>query len=267
MQVTRKIASLEEDLSVRLFHRTTRSVSLTPEGEAFLPYAQTIIEAEESARHEVTPASAKVSGVLRMTAPSVIGQTIVAPLLYRLLEQYPELRVDLDLSDRNVDIVGQGLDVALRVAQPGDSELIARRIAPNPRILLASPAFLKKFGRPTTFAELDNFQCIGLQPVPRWPFHVDGALQRRRVSGRFNTSSVDAVRHAATQGLGIAMLAYWDVYEQLADGTLVSIELQDAETEDLSIWAIMPTRRYVPGRVKVFLEALEADLAGKLAQR
>jgi DNA-binding transcriptional LysR family regulator len=263
MQVTRKIASLEEDLGVRLFHRTTRSVSLTPEGDAFLPYAQTIIEAEENARHEVSPASTSVSGVLRMTAPSAFGETIVAPLLYRLLDRYPELRIDLDLSDRVVDIVGKGLDLALRIAPLADSELIARHISSNPRVLCASPGFLSKFGRPATVADLDNFQCLGLQTVPKWPFLTDGEIRGRRVSGRFNTSSVNAVKAAAIQGLGIAMLAFWDVYQQLADGSLTRIELQDATTADLPVWAIMPTRRYIPSRVQVFLEALEADLAGK----
>jgi len=264
MQVSRRIAVLEEELGVRLFHRTTRSVSLTAEGEAFLPYANTMAEAEESARGELSPASATVSGVLRLTAPSVFGQTVVLPMLSTLLEQHPDLRVDLDLSDRVVDIVGQGLDLALRVATLGDSDLVAKRMVSNPRVICASPRYLKRYGVPPTLAELELHQCIVLQAVARWPFVVDGKLQHRRMNARLTTSNVDAARIAALQGLGLSMLTYWDVYRQLREGSLVSIELEDAAMEDLSVWAVMPTRRYVPTRVKVFLAALERELAVKL---
>lgn len=265
MQVSRRISSLEGELDVRLFHRTTRSVSLTAEGEAFLPYATTMVEAEDSARAELHPSPAHAGGVLRLTAPSVFGQAIVLPLLPRMLERHPDLRIDLDLSDRVVDIVGQGFDLALRVATLGDSELVARRIAANPRVICAAPGYLQRHGLPSTLAELERHQCIVLHAVPRWPFVVDGELQRRRVHSRVVTSSVDAARTAALQGLGLAMLTYWDVHEHLAAGSLAAVVLQDAAMEDLSVWAVMPTRRYVPPRVKVFLEALEQEL-GRLQQ-
>ncbi|HCN45907.1 MAG TPA: LysR family transcriptional regulator, partial [Pseudomonas sp.] len=116
MQVSRRIAALEEELGVRLFHRTTRSVALTAEGEALLPYANTMIDAEESAVRELRPSNSAVTGVLRVTAPSVFGQSIVLTLLPRLLAEHPDLRVDLDVSDRVVDIVAGGFDLALRIA-------------------------------------------------------------------------------------------------------------------------------------------------------
>lgn len=260
MQVSRRIAALEDELGVRLFHRTTRSVGLTAEGEALLPYANSMIDAEESAMGELRPSSTAVSGVLRVTAPSVFGQSIVLALLPGLLAEHPRLRVDLDVSDRVVDIVAAGFDLALRVAPLADSELIARRIAANPRVLCAAPAYLQRHGRPRCLAELESHQCIQLQAVARWPFVVDGVVQRRRLHGRVATSSVDAVRSAAVAGLGIAMLAYWDVVQQLREGTLQAIELEDAGMEALSVWAVMPTRRYVPARVKVFLAALEAQM-------
>ena len=261
MQVSRRLAVLEDELGVRLLHRTTRAISLTAEGEAFLPFANTMADAEESARCELRPSSATVSGVLRLTAPSVFGQTIVLPVLAALLERHPELRVDLDLSDRVVDIVGQGLDLALRVATLEDSELVARRIVGNPRVICASPRYLQRHGMPVRLADLDAHQCIVLHAVPRWPLVVDGGLQRRRVNARVTTSNVDAARTAAMQGLGLAMLAYWDVHRQLSDGALLSLTLEDARMEDLSVWAVMPTRRYLPTRVKVFLDALEQALA------
>jgi DNA-binding transcriptional LysR family regulator len=265
MQVSRRLAVLEDELGVRLLHRTTRSISLTAEGEAFLPYANTMSEAEESARGALSPTSATASGVLKLTAPSVFGQTIVLPMLASLLERHPELRIDLDLSDRVIDIVGQGLDLALRVATLEDSELVAKRIVSNPRVICASPRYLQRQGVPFRLADLDDHQCIVLHAVPRWPVIAQGDLQRRRVNARVTTSNVDAARTAAMQGLGLAMLTYWDVHQQLSDGSLVRVSLEDATMEDLSVWAVMPTRRYVPTRVKVFLDALERELARRAA--
>jgi len=262
MQVSRRIAALESELGVRLFHRTTRSISLTAEGEALLPYARTISDADESALRELRPQAARVSGTLRLTAPSVFGQSIVMPLLPGLLEKHPEMNVDLNLSDQVIDIVGQGLDLAIRVATLGDSELVARIVAPNPWVICAAPRYLSAYGGPTTLklADLDHHQCVLLQPVLRWPLLVDGQLQKRRVHGRVTANSVEAVRTAAIQGFGLTMLAYWDVASELSSGALVQLELQDAEMEELSVWAVTPTRKYVPARVKVFLDTLQEVL-------
>lgn len=260
MQVSRRVAALEEELGVRLFHRTTRSVSLTAEGEALMPYAVTMTDAEDSARSELRPSPTQVSGMLRVTAPSVFGQSIVLPLLPALLSKHPALRIDLDLSDRVVDLVGQGLDLAIRIAPLGDSELVARKLAANPRIICAAPSYLRRHGRPKTVEDLGAYDCVLLQAVPKWPFVVGGTLERRRIAGRVTTTSVDAVRTAGVQGLGLIMLTYWDVHRQLAEGSLVKVDLQDAQMEDLSVWAVMPTRRFVPPRVKVFVDALESAL-------
>jgi len=262
MQVSRRIAALEEDLGVRLFHRTTRSLTLTAEGEGFLPYARTLVDAEATARAELSPLPKSASGVLRMTAPSGFGQSVVLPMLSRLLEENPELHIDLDLSDRQVDIVGQGLDLALRIAPLEDSELIAKKVTANPRLICAAPAYLKKHGVPKSVAELDAHRCVGLNAVRRWPLVVDGVMTRRRVEAAVTTTSVEASITAAVQGLGLAMLTYWDVFRQLSDQSLVQVHLQDAAMEDLSVWAVIPSRQYVPNRVNVFLAALEREIAG-----
>jgi len=262
MQISRRVAALEQEMGVRLFHRTTRSVSLTTEGEAFLPYARQITDAEDGAHMELRPSAIRVMGVLRMTAPSVFGQSIVLPLISDLLQLYPELRVDLDLSDKVVDIVGSGLDLALRVAPLADSELVARKMAENPRVLCAAPRYLEQYGVPKTCTELHSHHCIVLQSVPRWPLMINGELQRLRMPWHISTSSVDAVRTAALLGMGMAMLTYWDVVQQLKDGSLVQVQLSDATMEDLSVWAVTSTRRFQPARVKVFLDALQTRLAG-----
>jgi len=261
MQVSRRMAGLEENLGVRLFHRTTRSLTLTAEGEAFVPYARAMVDAETGARAELSPLPGTASGVLRVTAPSGFGQSVVLPMLPRLLTSNPDLRIDLDFSDSQVDIVGQGLDLALRIAPLSDSELVARKIAPNPRLICAAPAYLKQYGRPATISELDGHSCISLRSVRRWPIIVDGVLIRTSVEAHITTTNVDAARTAAVQGLGIVMLSYWDVFRHLADKSLVRVHLENASMEQLSVWAIMPSRRYVPNRVSVFLGALETEIA------
>src|SRR6202012_1111884 len=155
----------------------------------------------------------------------------------------------------------------LRIAPLEDSELVAKKMVSNPRLICAAPAYLKKHGRPSTVADLDDHACIRLSAVRRWPLIVDGALIRKQVDACLTTTSVEAARTAAVQGLGLAQLTYWDVFRQLADKTLVKIELHDATMEDLPVWAVMPSRRYVPNRVSVFLDILRnriAELGGSV---
>jgi DNA-binding transcriptional LysR family regulator len=261
MQVSRRLAALEAELCTRLLHRTTRSVSLTPEGEAFLPYATAIIDAEAGARRELGGERSEVRGHLKVTAPSVFGQEVILPLVTARLKQYPELKVELDLSDRVFDIVASGYDLAIRIATLEDSDLVARRLAANPRIICASPSYLAERGTPRTLSDLNQHDCILLSPVGKWPFVIEGELHRVSLSGRFTSTSVEAVRAIAAEGSGIAMLTRWDVRRHLAEGRLVEVTLEDASTEQLSIWAVMPTRRYVPPRVRVFLDALERTLS------
>lgn len=231
MTVSRRLATLEGELGVRLFHRTTRSVSLTAEGETFLPFATTLLEASEGARVSLKSNAGTASGVLKVTAPSVFGQSVIMPLIPDLLAEHPALRVDLTLSDSIVDIVGLGMDVAIRIATLRDSALIARPLAPNPRVLCASPAYLKHHGIPATMDALSGHRRIALHGMPYWPFMRDGDAVAIRAEGVFSANSVEAVRAASRQGLGVAMLTYWDVRDDLDAGSLRLIELQDVSPE------------------------------------
>lgn len=261
MTISRRLVALEDELGVRLVHRTTRSVSLTPEGELYLPHAQAMLDAEERARAALLTPTGAASGVLKVTAPTVFGQTVILPMVPALLAQNPALEVDLTLSDSNVDIVGLGIDVAIRIATLRDSTLIARHLAPNPRVICASPAYLQHRGMPSTLEELRTHACIGLHAMPYWPLISQGKACSLKAEAAFSANSVEAVRTAARLGLGVAMLTYWDVRADLADGSLVEIKLADALPEDLSITALLPTRQQVPLRVKAFLDALAEVLA------
>ncbi|EGH24699.1 LysR family transcriptional regulator, partial [Pseudomonas amygdali pv. mori str. 301020] len=237
MAISRRLAALENDLGVRLFHRTTRSVSLTPEGEVFLPHAKTILEASEAARTTLKADAGSASGVLRVTAPSVFGQTVIMPLLPALMLENPALSIDLTLSDSIVDIAGLGIDVAIRIATIRDSALVARSLAPNPRVVCVSPDYLARHGKPALLEELRHHPCIALQAMPWWPFTRNGEPITIRAQGPFSANSVEAVRTACKQGMGLAMLTYWDVRQEINEGSLQQVDFEDAMPEQLSVTA------------------------------
>jgi DNA-binding transcriptional LysR family regulator len=260
MLVSRRLAGLEAELGVRLFHRTTRSLSLTPEGEAFLPHALALIEARDCALDSVSSGGSGLSGVLKITAPNVIGHAIVVPILAKLIADNPALSVDLTLNDGVIDIATAGLDVAVRVAVMKPSDMIATRVSDNPFTLCASPGYLARFGAPAATEDLKHHPCIKLHAMDHWPFTRDGETHRVRISGPLSASTVDAVRSACMAGVGIAMLTYWDVHEQIERGDLKRIILADAKPLEVGIWAVFPTRMHMPARVRAFIDALRDRL-------
>lgn len=260
MLASRRLAELETELGVRLVHRTTRSLALTVEGEAFLPHAQALLEEEEAARASVRPVSAGVSGLLRVTASVPFGRKVVAPLVPAVLRDHPELRIDLLLSDGIVDIVAQGLDLAIRIAPLRENALVARRLADNPRGLYAAPDYLAEHGVPAGLADLARHRCLALTGMDHWSFLINGKSVRQRVAGPFTSSSVEALHQACLGGLGIAMLSDWDTREEVAARQLVPILLDVGDPESLAIWAVYPTARLVPPKVRLFIAALEDRL-------
>jgi DNA-binding transcriptional LysR family regulator len=265
MLVSRRLAGLEAELGARLFHRTTRSLSLTPEGEAFLPHAVTLLEARDSALDSISSGGSGLSGVLKITAPNVIGHTVVVPVVAGLIADNPALRVDLILSDGVIDIATAGLDVAIRVAVMKPSEMIATKVADNPFTLVASPDYVARFGKPARSEDLVSHPCIRLHAMDHWPFTREGETHRVRISGPLSASTVDAVRAACITGVGLAMLTYWDVHQQIADGDLQAVVLADVEPLPVGIWAVFPTRTQTPARVRAFIDALRDRLLAAAA--
>lgn len=260
MAASRHLATLERSLGTRLMHRTTRAVTLTVEGEEFLPLARNILDAVGEASNILAPATQGVSGLLRVTTPGAFGRRIVLPVAERLMKENPELRVELEFDDKVTDIATAGMDLAIRVAPPSASELIGTELAPNPRVLCASPDYLKHAPHLRTLKDLDAHACIRLTNMATWPFLVDGQERQLRVDGRFSCNSVEGVRAACVQGLGIAMMTQWDVAEEVAEGSLVPIVLKDVALPSLSVWALYPTRKYVPQRVRAFIFELKLVL-------
>lgn len=260
MAASRRLAALETELGIRLVHRTTRSLSPTVEGEAFLPHAQAMLEQQASGLAALRPTGAGVSGQLRATASAAFGRKVVAPMIAPFMRDNPELQVDLLLTDDQVDIVAQGIDVAIRIAKLRDNHLVARRLADNPRRLCASPGYLKASGTPAVLAALSDHACLLATGTSHWTFSRNGKAVRQKVDGRFTANSIEALHQACRGGLGIAYLSSWNVEDDLRSGLLHEIRLEDAEPEPLAIWAVYPTARLVPAKVRAFVDALERML-------
>ncbi|WP_338240465.1 LysR family transcriptional regulator [Aurantiacibacter hainanensis] len=261
MSATRRLATLEEELGVRLLHRTSRSLALTPEGEAFLPFASEMLDTREAALATLSPTEGGATGLLRVTVTATLGRKRIMPIVHELLEENPRLRIDLDLNDAMVDIVASGVDLAIRIAPLKDSGLIARRIADNPKLIYAAPAYLEQHGAPRTIEDLTNHECLTFTDFTHWQFVVDGKERSVPVSGRFSSSSVDGFLSACVSGLGLAQLSAWDAEDEVANGRLVPVPIEGATPRDLAIWAVFPSRRQVLPKLRVFLDRFQKSLA------
>jgi len=249
-------------LGVRLLHRTTRSISLTPEGETFLPFALALVENEAEAKARLRSTDRGAAGLLRVSAPVSFGLKFVAPFIPDLLKENPELRISLDLTDSLPDLVATGTDLAIRIARLRDSSLIAQKLADNPRVLVASPTYLAERGVPASLVDLGDHDCLPLRGATHWSFRQDEAeLNHVRLNFRFTSSSIEGCHALCLAGGGIALLSLWNVSDDIRDGRLIRLDLNDAEPEAIAIWAVYPTTRHVLPKVRTFISSLRARLA------
>lgn len=237
-----------------MLHRTTRKVSLTQEGEAFLPHAVEVLSSVEAARASVGAGEEAPSGTLRVTAPASFGRMHLMPAMKEFTSRYPLLSLDLRFSDTLVDLVEGGGDVAIRNAELKDSTMIARKLAADRRIVCASPDYLAKFGEPESPQDLRDHQCITLIGMESWAFDTPNGPQSIKVKGTFRTDNGEAIREACAAGLGITVNSTWSAYRHLQRGELVQI-LQDAPlTSDTAIWAVYPSSRLLAPKVRAFID-------------
>jgi len=248
------INKLEEALKVRLIHRTTRKVSLTEEGKAFLPYAEDVIASVLSAQASLGKETNILQGRLRVSAPASFGKIHLIPALTDFLKAHPKLTIDLKLSDSIVDLVEGGFDIAIRNSKLKDSSLIARKLTSDQRIICASPEYLKANGIPTHPEQLKKHQCLTLTGLDHWIFDDNGKELNIKAKGNLSADNGEAIRDACINGLGITICSKWIAHQQLSDGVLVEI-LQDYPlTSDTSIWAIYPSSRQVAPKVRAFID-------------
>jgi len=260
MVTSRRLASLEAALGVRLFHRTTRSLSLTAEGETFLPYAQALVDNESEALAHLRSDGRGASGLLRVSAPIAFGTKFLAPLVPELLSQNPDLRIALDLTDSLPDLAATGTDLAIRIGRLRDSSLIAQKLADNPRLVVASPDYLSTHGPPATCDDLVRHECLPLRGATHWTFIQNGTERRVRLNFRFTSTSIEGCHAACLAGGGLALLSVWNVADDLRSGRLVPVQLGDAQPEPLGLWAVYPTTRLLPSKVRTFISALKSTL-------
>lgn len=261
---SQRLQRLERQLGVRLFQRTTRRLHVTPEGAALAERGRALFEDLEALTTEIRRTSSEASGTLRMTASASFGRQYLSPLLPEFLDRYPNVRISVDLSDLMQDLVNSGLDLAIRIGALVDSNLVARRIATNRRVLCASPAYLAKRGVPAAAEELAAHECLlltgaqGRQDVWRLIDH-NGRELAVRVGGRFESNYGEVLRDAAIAGLGIALHSTWHVVDDLRAGRLRQV-LPQYRIAESGIWALMPQRRLVPLRVRAFVDFLAEKL-------
>jgi DNA-binding transcriptional LysR family regulator len=179
------------------------------------------------------------------------------PLMPSLLEQNPGLSIDLELTDGITDLIGRGMDVGIRIAQLKDSSLIARKLAPNKRVLCGAPSYLNRKGTPATVDDLASHDCVTLSGISHWPFQMTDKERMIRVRGRFSSNSIEGAHEACVEGVGLTVLSAWDIQTELSDGRLIEIQLPDATPRELSVWAIFPTARQLLPKVKIFVDSLQ----------
>ncbi len=260
----RRLDALEARLGVKLLLRTTRRISLTHEGSAFLEDCQRLLADFANAEASVTAGGVKASGHLRITAPAGFGRRHVAPLVPRFRELHPEVSISLNLSDRVVDLAAEGFDCSVRVGDLPDSSLVSVRLADNRRLCVATPAYLKSHGTPNHPGELVKFDCLTLSSdasqTRGWAFRLrkgEGSeLMHLKPKGALDCSDGQVLHDWCASGYGIAWRSTWEVEAEVAAGTLVAV-LEDFAAPPNGIYAVFPHAKHLPLRVRLWIDFLK----------
>ena len=256
--VSRRLAALESRLGVRLVNRTTRRLALTDEGAAYHEACARILAEIEDADAAATARRVEPQGVLKVALPASFGHKHIAPLVPPFAERYPRIQLVFSLSDRTVNMIEEGYDLAIRIGALEDSSLAARKLAPNRRVVCASPEYLRLHGTPQTPEELTRHNCLTTTDLQmNWEYKgPDGKRGSVRVSGHYACDNWEVLREWALAGLGIALKSTWDVRLQLEGGLLVPILPGYDFGTDVAIYAVYPHRRYLPAKTRVFIDYL-----------
>lgn len=262
--VSRRLAQLEGRLGVRLLNRTTRRISLTSEGEVYLTNAQRILGDIEEMERLVASSRAAPRGLLRVNAPLGFGRSYIGPAISAFTRDYPEVEVQLHLSDRPVSLPDEAIDVSIRFGEIPDSRLIAKKIAANRRLLCAAPAYLKAFGRPGSPGDLAQHLCIVLRQndaaYGSWRLSRGKQTETVKVHGKLSTNDGEVALNWALDGHGILMRAEWDVAKYLRSGRLEQV-LADYSTPPADIYAVYMEKLNLSAKVACFVEHLRDYLS------
>ena len=257
-QVSRQVSALEVRLATKLFHRTTRKVSVTEAGQIYLQHCRQVLDGLEEAERAITNLHATPRGKLRITAPVIYGEKTIAPLVNDFVLLYPALEVQLNLTNRTLDLVAEGYDLAVRMGTLESSSLMARRLASRTQYVCASPQYLAGRGTPHSLSELENHNCLqGSQD--HWRFQENNKVRSLRIKGNLSCGSGWALLDAALKGVGIVQLPDYYVQPHLESGRLVALLEQHQQPEE-GIWAVYPHNRHLSPKVHLLLDHLRDGL-------
>lgn len=260
--ISKRIHILENTLGVKLFHRGTRSISLTESGEKASQWASQILTGLDDFLSDVSSTRDIPQGRLRIACSLGFGRNHIAPALSLLAKQYPKLDIQLIITDKVVDLVAEGFDLEIRFGDDLPEQHIAKKLLDNQRILCASPGYLQKRGRPQTLQELEQHDCLVIKerdiPFGIWRLHRQGKDYTARINGHLSSNSGGIVLKWGLDGHGIILRSQWDVIPYIAAGRLVHLLPEYAQ--NANVWAIYPTRLSDSAKLKVCVELLEAQL-------
>lgn len=260
--ISKHISALEKHLGVKLLNRSTRHLALTEAGNEYYQHCTRILDELAEAEASVGKQQNELTGSLRINVPVSFGRLEILPLLWSFMKAYPAINLDIVMDDHYVDLVKEGIDLAIRVGPLFDSSLVARKLGNYKRLTVASQAYLDEFGEPKTLEDLKQHSCIVftlLTTGNKWQYFEKGELKKVRVKGRISTSSPDTMREAALQGFGIAVAPTWLVQDSVDDGSLKAI-LTDYMPTPMELNAIYPERHYVPAKVHALIDHLRENI-------
>ena len=259
--VSKQISLLEQEVGARLLNRSTRKLSLTEAGEIYYRHCEQIVDRANIALNELRQYQNQPTGTLRVSSTISFGTALLIPVIKELRCLYPLLKIDLQLDDRVVNMVEEGIDLTIRVGRLQNSNLIAKKLCDTPAVVFASPEYLARYGTPRTPADLSDHQWVSLSitstPMRRTFRHkVTQQEENPQVSGNLKINSVEGVVAAAKHGLGISIIAKTTICEELHTGKLIPL-LEDYELDPIGVYALYPHREHLPPKVRIFMDFLE----------
>lgn len=257
-QVSRQVSALETRMATKLFHRTTRKVSVTEVGRIYYQHCRQVLDGLEEAERAITNLQSTPRGLLKITAPVTYGERTLAPLVNDFIAKYPELEVKVSLTNQKVDLVDEGYDLAIRLGQLEDSSMMAKRLGSRTQYVCASPDYVSTFGIPHSLSELEQHNCLQ-GTLDYWRFQENGKTRNVRVKGNLSCNSGHALVDAAIKGIGIIQLPDYYVLPFLEDGRLIPL-LEQNRQPDEGIWALYPHNRHLSPKVRMLLDYLSEAL-------
>ena len=252
--VSKRISLLEERLGARLFQRTTRQLTLTETGEGYFKRIVDILSLVEESEDFVTRRNTKARGVLKITAPTSFSRLHVAQLLPEFLARFPEIQLDVHLTDNFVDIIRDGYDLAIRIGELEDSSLVARKLSPDTRFIVAAPSYIAKHGAPKSLADLENHNCLSAGAQDMWRLDGPEGQRQIRVKGNIRSNSAELIRESLLSGIGLGLRGTWEVGPELKSGALQVVLPQYRGASSMAIYAVYPCRDFMPTKVNAFIE-------------